>query len=152
MRPDPLATPWAVRHDRPAHNAQVRDGRDETVADFVQRVFEFADANRVNRFVLDIRLNGGGNKRLNPPIIEGLVARPWLDQPGKLFVTIGRGTFSAAVHLATELEARTKAIFVGEPTGGRPNHYGDSESVRLSNSGLVVTPATIYWEDSVPIR
>ena len=52
--------------------------------------------------------------------------------------------------MKSALEARTEAIFVGEPTGGRPNHYGGSISVRLPNSGFDVTPATIYWEDSTP--
>ena len=82
----------------------VRDGPEETVADFFQRVLEFTDEHALDRFVLDIRLNGGGNKRLNQPILEGLLARPHLNRHGKLFVLIGRRTFSAAVHLATQLK------------------------------------------------
>ena len=128
----------------------VRDGREQTVSDFFDGVLEFVDANPVDRFVLDLRFNGGGNKRLNPLLIEKFAARSSFHEPGNLFVLIGRGTFSAAVHLATQIEAQTGAIFVGEPTGGRPNHYGDSDSVRLPHSGLEVTPATIYWEDSTP--
>jgi len=49
----------------------VRDGRDETVADFLKRISELAEANPVERFVLDIRLNGGGTQRLNPRSVQG---------------------------------------------------------------------------------
>jgi hypothetical protein len=41
-------------------------------------------------------------------------------------------------------------VFVGEPTGARPNHYGDSRKIQLPNSGLTVRTSTLYWQYSGP--
>ena len=39
----------------------------------------------------------------------------------------------------------TEAIFIGEPTGGRPNHFGEVKSFNLPNSGLSVRYSTKYF-------
>jgi hypothetical protein len=39
-------------------------------------------------------------------------------------------TFSAAMNFATRLERETDALFVGEPTGGAPNHRRRSSALR----------------------
>ncbi|MCK5484054.1 MAG: tetratricopeptide repeat protein, partial [Gemmatimonadetes bacterium] len=62
----------------------------------------------------------------------------------------GRRTFSAAQNLATILDEHTSAVFVGEPTGGSPNHYGDARAFRLPNSQLRVSVSTLYWQDGMP--
>jgi hypothetical protein len=128
----------------------VRDKPEETVAEFFDKVFTFAEARQVDRFVLDIRRNGGGNGYLNQPIIHGLIKRDQINQPGKLFTIIGRGTFSAAMMLADDLEKHTKTLFVGEPTGASPNMYGDAEKVVLPNSGLEVWASALHWVYSEP--
>jgi len=122
----------------------------ESVEQFFDRVFALAERNDVERFVLDIRLNGGGNNFLARPIWYGLVGNKQLNQLGKLYVIIGRATFSAAQNLATILDEHTEAVFVGEPTGGRPNAYGDARAVTLPNSGLRVSISTLYWQDAMP--
>jgi hypothetical protein len=65
-------------------------------------------------------------------------------------VIVGRHTFSAASHLCTLLEIHTEAIFVGEPTGASPNHYGDTEPIRLAQSGLVAEASALFWQNSLP--
>jgi tetratricopeptide (TPR) repeat protein len=52
--------------------------------------------------------------------------------------------------LATHLDIHTNAIFVGEPTGGSPNHFGDAMTIKLPNSGVPVRIATLRWQDSDP--
>ena len=37
------------------------------------------------------------------------------------------------------------AVLVGEPTGGRPNHYGEVRAFTLPNSGLQVSYSTRYF-------
>jgi hypothetical protein len=128
----------------------VRDKPEETVAEFFDKVFTFADARQVDRFVLDIRRNGGGNGYLNQPIIHGLIKRERINQPGKLFAIIGRATYSAAMMLTDDLEKHTKALFVGEPTGASPNMYGDAELIVLPNSGLEVWASALHWVYSEP--
>jgi len=128
----------------------VRNKPEETVAEFFDKVFAFADARQIERFVLDIRRNGGGNGYLNQPIIHGLIKRDLINQPGKLFTIIGRGTYSAAMMLTDDLEKHTKTLFVGEPTGASPNMYGDAEKIVLPNSGLEVWASALRWVYSEP--
>lgn len=128
----------------------VRDKPEETIAEFFDKVFTYADARQPERFVLDIRRNGGGNGYLNQPIIHGLIRRDAINQPGKLFTIIGRATFSAAMMLADDLEKHTKTLFVGEPTGASPNMYGDAEKIVLPHSGLEVWASTLHWVYTEP--
>jgi tetratricopeptide (TPR) repeat protein len=69
-----------------------------------------------------------------------------VDQKGRLFVLVGRSTWSAAQGLVNELEKYTNAIFVGEPTGGKVNSYGDSRRITLPNSGITVRVSTLWWQ------
>ena len=130
------------------HN-EIGNKQDEPVANFYKRVFDFVEANPVEKFVLDLRNNGGGNNTLNIPVVTGLI-RSTINKRGKLFVITGRETFSAAQNLVNQIEKYTEAIFVGEPTAGHPNHYGDSRPFTLPNSGLTVRASTLWWQDLDP--
>jgi hypothetical protein len=123
---------------------------DESMAEFYARVFAAADSLPLKRLVIDLRNNGGGSNNLNTPVFLGIVRRPEIDREDRLFVIIGRTTFSAASHLVTYLERFTHPTFVGEPTGGSPNHYGDARPIDLPNSGVRAGASTIYWQNSLP--
>src|SRR5262245_32911075 len=124
-------------------------GRDPMAA-FVARVFGHVDSVGARRLILDLRGNGGGNNYLNQPLVHAVIRRPVIDRSGGLFVIVDRGTFSAAVSLAADLERETHALFVGEPTGGAPNSPGDPTRVTLPASGLVVRISTVFWQGSDP--
>ena len=68
------------------------------------------------------------------------------ERRGKLYVLIGRATFSAAANFAAELDRDTRAIFVGEPTGGGVETYGDTFPVTLPTLGWKVYIAAEYLE------
>ncbi len=127
----------------------VMNKTDESVAQFYKRVMDFVAANPVEKFVLDLRNNDGGNNGLNRPVVIGLI-KSKIDVRGHLFVITGRATFSAAQNFVNELEKYTTAIFVGEPTAGHPNHYGDARPIQLPNSKLQARVSTIYWRDVDP--
>ncbi len=82
----------------------------ETIEAFAERLLAFVDANPVERLVLDLRLNRGGNGELNRPLLLGLIRARKVDRPGGLFVLIGRSTWSAAQFLVNDLEKYTDAI------------------------------------------
>lgn len=103
----------------------------------------------VERLVLDLRGLSGGN-HISLPLIHALVRHPQIDRRGRLFALIGRNTFSAGQNLATLLEQQTNALFVGEPTGGRPNSYGSLGRFTLANSGLEVRHSRYYIQDADP--
>ncbi|MFI5212290.1 MAG: tetratricopeptide repeat protein [Ignavibacteria bacterium] len=120
----------------------------DSLRNFCKRIEEFVNANEIERTVIDIRNNGGGNNATCQPFVNLVSKNPKMNQKGKLFVIIGRQTFSAASYLTTKLEFNTKAIFVGEPTGASPNHYGDNRQVILPNSKLEARFSSIYWQNS----
>lgn len=130
---------------------KVADAPGETIADFAERLRAFVDSAPVDRVVLDLRLNRGGDGTLNQPLVLSLIRSPKLEGPGHLFVIIGRSTFSAAQFLVHDLEEYTDAVFVGEPTGGRPNSYGDSRRITLPNSGITVRASVYYWQRTHPL-
>ena len=137
----------------PAENAvyvqynQVANKKDgETIEAFASRLFAFVDSHAVERLVLDLRLNRGGNGELNRPILLGLIRARTVDRPGRLFTLIGRSTWSAAQGLVNELEKYTNTVFVGEPSGGKVNSYGDSARITLPHSGITVRVSTLWWQ------
>lgn len=130
-----------VRH------SQIQDDPEEAIPDFYGRVFDFIEKNDVERLVLDVRLNGGGNNYKNKPIVTGIIRSGKINQPGKLFVIIGRRTFSACQNLVNELDNYTNAIFVGEPTAENINFYGDNNRVELPNSKIPVFLSFAWWQD-----
>lgn len=110
------------------------------------QVFALADSLQPARLVLDIRENTGGNGALNRYPVQQILRRPWLDRPDRLFVIIGRRTFSAGQQFANLLEAWTQATFVGEPTGQQPSQYGDHRPLELPNSRLTVMISTVFHQ------
>jgi tetratricopeptide (TPR) repeat protein len=130
-----------VRH------SQIQDDPDENIPAFYKRLFEFIDSTDVEKLILDVRLNGGGNNYKNKPIVTSIIEHQKINQPGKLFVIIGRRTFSACQNLVNELDNYTNAIFVGEPTAENINFYGDNRRVELPNSRLPVYLSFAWWQD-----
>lgn len=65
----------------------------------------------------------------------------------------GRLTFSAAGNFAAELADRAEhEVFVGEPTGGAPNQFGDHVAIELPHAGITVTSAKVWVEVSADDR
>lgn len=87
---------------------------DAQFKEVVEEMFVFLDNNPVERIVIDLRQNTGGEPLLAEPLINGLEQRPELGTSGKLFVLVGRRTFSAALTNAVELRQRVRARIVGE--------------------------------------
>ena len=112
------------------------------VSRFARDVEAHAAARAVGLVVLDLRLNGGGDNRTYQPLLTSMQR---LADTTRLAVLTSRLTFSAAMQLVVDLEQTTPATFVGEPTGGSPNQYGDAIVVELPNAGVNAHVATIAW-------
>jgi Flp pilus assembly protein TadD/sugar lactone lactonase YvrE len=122
----------------------------ETFEQFCTRLFQFINDTDVERLVIDLRWNGGGNNFLNRPLLHGLIRCDKINRPGKLFVIVGRNTFSAAMCGAADIERHTRATFVGEPTGSSPNFVGESAViVEMPYSKLRASISDLYWQNSV---
>jgi len=112
-----------------------------------RELYRFIDSHATDRLVIDMRQNGGGD------FLEGRKhfglrrkQRPEINQRGRLFVVIGRQTFSAAMVNAIDFRKETNALLVGEPAGERPNSYSENDEMTLPNSRIVVSYSTEYYK------
>ncbi|HEY2505510.1 MAG TPA: hypothetical protein VGI58_03265 [Streptosporangiaceae bacterium] len=128
----------------------VRDHPAEKFAAFCDRLFGFIEDHNAGRLVIDMRWNGGGNTLLTQQLLHHLIASERLSRRGALFVIIGRRTFSAAQNTVTAIERETSAIFVGEPTGSRPNFIGESIDFELPYSKVQANAGDLFWQTSWP--
>jgi hypothetical protein len=123
----------------------IRQKSTDSLSAFMARAIGAADSAGADKFVLDLRLNGGGDGSLNNEIMLPLIKSKY-DTPGHLYVLTGRRTWSAAQMLVTELMKYTTAIFVGEPTASHGNHFGDSYRIVMPNSGVTVRVSTLWHQ------
>lgn len=131
------------------HSINLNDG-DKTIAAFFTNMAAFIEKNDVQKLILDIRTNGGGNNQLNKPMITSIIRSAKINQKGKFFCIIGRRTFSAAQNLVNELEKYTEVTFIGEPTSENVNFYGDTRTEILSNSKLQANLSWMWWQNLDP--
>jgi hypothetical protein len=133
------------------HDRLVLDEKDgRSFSTFFQEMFKKIEKGQYKIVVLDIRLNGGGDNTLFEPLKASFESMPAFQTKGRFFVITGRLTQSAAQNFTTFLERNTRAIFVGEPTGESPNHYGDPDPIELPSSGISINLSRKRWNDSVP--
>ena len=131
------------------HSVTLNDN-DQTLVNFFDQAYDFVEKNDVEKLVLDVRMNGGGNNQLIKPIITGIIQLKKINKKGKFFCIIGRRTFSACQNLVNELERYTEVIFVGEPTSENVNFYGDTKTETLPNSKIQVYCSWLWWQNSDP--
>ena len=122
---------------------EVTPGIDALAGEILAR----AKAGDVDRVVIDLRHNGGGDNSTYGTLLA-VLQDPAIDRSGRLFVLIGRNTFSAAANFATEVEKKTGALFAGEAMGGSPNLYGDAQPTDLPYGAQKVYVASRYWQFS----
>lgn len=127
--------------------SQVMDDKTEKIQPFFNRVFDFIKQNEVEKFILDVRLNSGGNNYNNKKVLLKIIQNKKINQKGKFFVVIGRRTFSAAQNLINEIDNYTNVTFVGEPSAENINFYGDSKRMRLPKSALNAYLSFAWWQD-----
>ncbi len=114
--------------------------------EFARELWEAADAHEVERLIVDLRHNPGGDSAVIMPLYSGLMREKHLHGPEHLFVLIGPRTASSAMMNALQLKSTLKAKLVGEPTGGKPNSYGELKSFQLPHSKLTVSYSTKYFK------
>jgi hypothetical protein len=112
---------------------------------FVGEMFSAVDALPIERTIVDLRFNTGGDNAVAFALEDALNARPALRAQGHLYALIGRSTVSSGMDAAADFRKRLHALLIGEPLGERPNTYGEVSTFTLPNSGLVVRYSTKYF-------
>jgi hypothetical protein len=125
----------------------------QTYEDFLNELFTFIDTNEIEKLVIDFRDNNGGVP--GPNIAEEIKKRDKINQKGKLFVIVNRGTFSAPIKHSVYLKEFTNALIFGEPTGEMPYKGGPAPltSILSSTCSPIICPATaIPHINNMPTR
>lgn len=125
-----------------------QNNKEKPFEQFNKEVFKFIDNNNVEKFVIDIRNNSGGSDGIIRPLIDEIKKRDSINKKDKLYVIVGRDTFSSAIINAVQFKAETDATFVGECTSAKPDHFGSVDEFELPNSYISVTYSTKYCEVS----
>ena len=120
--------------------------KDYPFSQFSEDVFKVISTEEVNKVVIDLRDNGGGNSAIIKPLLEKLKTSN-LNNKNSLYVLIGKITFSSALMNAITLKKDFKSTLVGEPTSGNINHYGEVRGIQLPNTKAIVQFSTKYWEN-----
>jgi hypothetical protein len=98
------------------------------------------------KLIFDMRFNPGGSSQQGTELVNELSKMDEINQDGKIFVIIGRRTFSSAVINAMNFKEETKAILIGESTSGAPNHFGEVKSMVLPETEIRVSYSTKYFK------
>ena len=111
----------------------------EGFSEFSDRMWVHIDQKAVvvDKLIIDLRFNNGGNGLIALPFINEIIKRDYVNRNGSLFVVSGKRTYSAASIFMYELAVHTQAIFVGEPDGCGSDLFSNSSLAgNLPNSGF----------------
>ena len=124
---DPATGVFSFQYNRAA------DMKDQDVATYAKALLAEFDRRPVKAFVLDLRLNTGGNSNLAAELMERLRART---KGMPRFVIVGRTTFSGGIAHAAVWRQDREVVFVGEGVGDELDFWSEGGNIVLPNSGL----------------
>jgi len=113
--------------------------------DFEEKVLIDIKKDSITKLIFDLRANGGGNSLQGTEFIEKLYSLKKVRKEMKVYVLIGRNTFSSAVLNVLDFREFSNVVIVGEETSGKPNHFGEVERFALPNSGLEIAYSTKFF-------
>jgi hypothetical protein len=102
---------------------KIEEDKDHTFTQLSKEIINRTELHKPNKLVIDLRRNVGGNSKLVNPLIYALMDYQSKVINGQIFVIIGRWTLSASIVLCAEINKYCNPVFVGEPTGAKPNLY-----------------------------
>lgn len=117
-----------------------------TMEQLAQELRSLLHTGQINRLIIDLRNNTGGNNGLYQPLIDVLKDSRAINRKEALFVLVSRHTFSAGINFLDDLRFETNATLVGEPTGAGAHHYGDARFFTLPHSGIFFFLSTKEWK------
>lgn len=105
---------------------------------FRDSIFNYVTTKQVKTLVLDLSRNSGGTTSQGSAMIQHL--SKIIDfKKTKVYVIVGRRTFSAGLIHAMEAKRLLNATIIGEPTGGKPEFFGSVDQMYLPTSCLGIS-------------
>jgi len=160
---------------------ELLDRTGEKFGDFLFYTFKELQEKNINKLVIDLRGNGGGDDTNGALLYSYLTDKPFpyyerldkingpytnhpnlaLQQPlpghytGKVFFLTNGGTFSSTAEFAAIAKSNNRGLFIGEETGG--GYYGNTSGERttifLPNTKIRVNiPLTRYTLAVKPLK
>ena len=136
------------------NDVQAENFNGQSFADFMHELEMELKKFQLQSLIVDLRFNSGSgdifaNHRSYAAFFDLINNFESEARPLTLYVLTGRATFAVASDFATDIDKRTKAIFIGEKMGGALSHFAEPEQVLLINSKLKVKIATRYWNKTL---
>jgi len=125
---------------------QVMDAPSESLAAFATKLDKTLTDTKPPTVIVDIRHSNGGNLDLLPPLLNAFRRYEQPNKRGRIYVLMGRNTFSAAQVFLGQMDRYTNAIFAGEPSSSRPNFVGEEVPIELPWSGAIGSISDRYHE------
>ena len=110
-----------------------REDPEHPMDEFAAEVEGKLKSGAYDKFIIDLRNNGGGSDGVLYPITY--LAQQFIANGNAAYVLAGEGTFSSALINTVQLKD-VGAVFVGTPTGGSVDHFGAVTAFELPNSGV----------------
>jgi tetratricopeptide (TPR) repeat protein len=121
----------------------------EPLNEFIKRLWDTYEkhSESIEKFIIDIRYNNGGEGTLLKPLLHEFIKHETINKRGKLFIIMGRNTFSAASNFVGQMIKHTEVLTVGEPASGPLNWCSDIERLLLPSGRLGLDISTMYWQE-----
>ena len=109
---------------------------------FTAALLNSVDSNSIDTLVFDFRGNTGGDDSVINPLFNGIAQRlPRLaaNPDFALYTVIDKGTFSSGMNDAEAFKGLGAGVplhVIGEPTGGKPAHFGNVAAFNLPGSQI----------------
>jgi len=160
---------------------ELLDRTGEKFGDFLFYAFKELGEKHINKLIIDLRGNGGGDDTNGALLYSYLtdklfryyerldkISGPYTNHPnlalqqplpghfdGKVFFLVNGGTFSSTAEFAAIAKSNKRGLFIGEETGGGyyGNTSGDRSTIYLPNTKIRVNiPLTRYTLAVEPLK
>ncbi len=116
---------------------------------FEDKALGIIKSKKIEKFIFDLRFNGGGNSLQGTEFIKNIAKLiKAKNNKIKVYAVLGRYTFSSGILNALDMKKEMSAIYIGEESSGKPNHFGEVQSFQLPSSKLYVSYSTKYFKNS----
>ncbi len=126
-----------------------KDMPDNPFTVFADDMLNFVYKNSVEKIIVDLRRNTGGNSTVLQPFIKGLKKYIEVKPDTKVYILVGRKTFSSGMFAIYDImDTVPNAISIGEPTGGGIDRFGEQKIFNLPHSQIEIKYSHKYFEFS----
>ena len=108
----------------------------------IKEVIDFIKKSNLNRLIIDLRNNKGGDSDVLVPLIHFLRER---EDEISLIILTGRDTYSSAIINLMSLKNIKNSITLGEIPHGGPTHFQEPKSFILPQTNIELSCSTMIY-------